>query len=83
VTCLRAPVQYGFLVKNPVEGIKLPTPKRRKKSKPYVTPEQFEALVARIREPYASMVHVVVYTGLRVSELVGLRWRNVHDDSID
>jgi integrase len=24
-----------------------------------------------------------VYTGLRVSELVGLRWRNVHDDSID
>ena len=43
MTCLRAPVQYGFLVKNPVEGIKLPPPKRRKKSKPYVTPEQFEA----------------------------------------
>jgi integrase len=28
------------------------------------------------------MVHVAVYTGLRVSELIGLRWRNVHNDSI-
>jgi Phage integrase, N-terminal SAM-like domain len=73
-----AAVQYGFLVKNPVESIKLPPPKKGKKSKPYVTPDQFEAFVARIREPYASMVYVAVYTGLRV----GLRWRNVHTDSI-
>jgi integrase len=77
-----AAVQYGFLIKNPVEGIKLPPPKKGKKSKPYVTPDQFEVFVARIREPYASMVYVAVYTGLRVSELVGLRWRNVHADSI-
>ena len=28
------------------------------------------------------MVYVAVYTGLRVSELIGLRWRNVHEDSI-
>ena len=28
------------------------------------------------------MVYVAVYTGLRVSELVGLRWRNVGEDSI-
>ena len=28
------------------------------------------------------MVYVAVYTGLRVSELIGLRWRNVGTDSI-
>jgi integrase len=28
------------------------------------------------------MVFVAVHTGLRVSELIGLRWRNVHADSI-
>ena len=33
-------------------------------------------------EPYASMVYVAVYTGLRVSGLCALRWRNVHESSI-
>jgi integrase len=28
------------------------------------------------------MVYVAVYTGLRISELIGLRWKNVHEDSI-
>src|SRR5205823_316726 len=53
-----------------------------KLTKPYLTPSQFAVLVELIREPYATMVYVAVYTGLRVSELVGLRWRNVHEDSI-
>ena len=35
-----------------------------------------------IPEPYASMVYVAVYTGLRVSELIGLSWRNINEDSI-
>ena len=35
-----------------------------------------------IAEPYASMVYVAVFTGLRVSELVGLRWHNIHEDAI-
>jgi integrase len=38
--------------------------------------------VELIAEPYASMVYVAVFTGLRVSELAGLRWRNVHEDAI-
>ncbi len=28
------------------------------------------------------MVYTAVYTGLRVSELIALRWEDVHDDSI-
>jgi integrase len=75
-------VQFGLLVTNPVEGLKLPPAKRGQKSKPYITPQQLYALLELIPEPYASMVFVAVYTGLRPSELVGLRWRNVHSDSI-
>jgi integrase len=80
---LRSAVEYGFLLKNPVEGVRLP-PERvgRRRSKPYVAPEQFDALLARIPEPYASMVYVAIYTGLRVSELTGLRWNDVHENSI-
>jgi integrase len=79
---LASAVKYEYLVKNPVEGVMLPPAKSGKREKPFLMPETFEALLALIREPYATMVYVAVYTGLRVSELIGLRWRNVHRDSI-
>jgi integrase len=79
---LGAAVEYGLLVKNPAEGVRLPVAKRGKRSKPFITQQQFEVLVELVAEPYASMIYVAVFTGLRVSELVGLRWRNVHEDSI-
>jgi integrase len=73
---------YGFLVTNPVEGLRLPRNKQGRMTKPYVDPMKFSALLSLIREPYASMVYVAIFTGLRVSELIGLRWRNVGADSI-
>jgi integrase len=73
---------YGLIVTNPVEGVRLPPSRRGKKVKPYVTPEQFSALIAVLPEPYATMVYVATFTGLRVSELIGLRWGDIHDDSI-
>ena len=79
---LGSALHYGYLVTNPVEGVVLPPPKTGKRIKPYLTPQQSEALVVLIAEPYATMVFVAVYTGLRVSELLGLRWRHVHEDSI-
>jgi len=75
-------VQYGLLVKNPVEGVRLPPPKTGRRPKPYITVELLNRLLGIIVEPYATMIFVAVYTGLRVSELIGLRWRNVHEDSI-
>ena len=44
-----------------------------------MTPQQFHVLIDLIAEPYATMIYVAVYTGLRVSELIGLRW----DDMLD
>jgi len=80
---LGSAVQYGLLVSNPVENVRMPAERRgRKLSKPYVTPAQFDQLIGRIPEPYASMVYVAIYTGLRVSELAGLRWNDVTFDSI-
>jgi hypothetical protein len=38
-----------------------------------ITFAQFEEILARIPEPYAMTVYVAVYSGLRVSELIGLR----------
>jgi integrase len=74
--------KYGLVLSNPVEGLRLPPRKRGKSAKPHITPEQFHKLLQLISEPYATMVYVAVHTGLRVSELIALRWKNVHEDSI-
>lgn len=80
---LRSAFEYGLLVKNPAEGVRLPAERTgRRRSKPYVTPAQFDVLLASIPEPYASMVFVAIYTGLRVSELAGLRWNDVHESAL-
>lgn len=79
---LGAAVRYRLLLKNPVEGVKLPRQKRGKKIKPWITREQFQKLIGLLTEPYATMVYVAIYTGLRVSELIGLRWEDIHEDSI-
>jgi integrase len=76
---LRSAVEYGMLVKNPVENVRMPAERRgKKRNKPYLTPGQFDALAKLIAEPYATMVFVAIYTGLRVSELAGLKWNDVH-----
>jgi integrase len=79
---LGSAVRYELLVKNPAEGIRLPRKKKGKKIKPWVTQTQFGSLVQLISEPYATMVFVAIFTGLRVSELIGLRWNDVLEDSI-
>lgn len=71
-----------FLVKNPLDGLRLPKDKRGRRRKPTLTPEQFNKLVQLVAEPYATMLYVAVWTGLRVSELIGLRWRCMHADAI-
>lgn len=79
---LRSAVRYGFLVQNPMVGLKLPVDKRPRRQKPVISPEQFGTLVECVAEPYATMLFVNVWTGLRISELIGLKWRCIHSDSI-
>ena len=77
---LESAIADELLTKNTMEHVKMPPRKRGKKTnKPYVTPQQFHALIDLIAEPYATMIYVAVYTGLRVSELIGLRWDDVLD----
>lgn len=79
---LRSAVDADCLLKNPLDGLRLPLDKRPRQPKSTITPEQFHALLTLVPEPYASMLFVSVWTGLRVSELIGLKWRCIHSDSI-
>ena len=79
---LRSAVDADYLIKNPLDGLRLPLDKRPRQPKPTITPEQFHALLERVSEPYATMLYIAVWTGLRVSEVIGLKWRCIHTDSI-
>lgn len=79
---LRAAVDMEYLNKNPAERLRLPVDKRPRQAKPTITPDQFAKLVEHVSEPYATMIYTSVWTGLRVSELIGLKWRCLHDDAI-
>jgi integrase len=80
---LRTARKYGLLALDPLDGIRLPPCKRgRVRTKPHITPEQFDELVNLIPEPYATMVYVAIFTGLRISELAGLKWEDVGPDRL-
>jgi integrase len=75
-------VRFGVVLTNPLTGVQLVPSRTGQKTKPTITPEQFGQLVDTISEPYSTMVYVCVLAGLRVSELVALKWEDVHTDSI-
>ncbi|MBV9482063.1 MAG: tyrosine-type recombinase/integrase [Acidobacteria bacterium] len=79
---LRSAVDAEFLEKNPLDGLKLPKDKRPRRVKPVLTPLQFYRLLELMPEPYATMVSVCVWAGLRASEVIGLRWRDIQPDAI-
>jgi len=79
---LRSAVDAEFLEKNPLDGLKLPKDKRPRRAKPVLTPRQFYQLLELMPEPYATMVCVCVWAGLRASEVIGLRWRDIQPDAI-
>ena len=58
------------------------TDKTGRRRKPFISPEQFNLLVDFVQEPYSTMIFAAAWTGLRVSELIGLKWRCIHADSI-
>ena len=66
---------------DPTIGLQL-VPDKKARKKVVITPEEFDQLVNAIPEPYSTMLYVAGWTGLRVSELLGLKWQCLQKDSI-
>ncbi len=69
-----------FAGDNPAIGVELPE-KKAVREKHVLLPDQIPSLLAALEEPVRTMVLVGVLTGLRVGEILGLRWRDVDFNS--
>jgi len=63
--------------RNPIELVKLKGTSRRTRRPQIITPEKFRELVDSLRDPYRIMAIVAMCTGLRVSEILALRWEHI------
>ncbi len=73
---LETAVEYGYLPVNPARGVKFP--QKGLKDKPVLLAgESLARLLAELREPHRTMVELIAATGLRIGELLALRWAAV------
>ena len=71
---LETAVEYGYLSVNPARGVKFPQ-KALKEKPAIIAGDSFAKLLKQVDEPYRTMVSLIAATGLRIGELLGLRWR--------
>ena len=62
---------------NPISLVTVRGSSKRKKQPRSLTVEEFQTLVKHLREPFRTMAIVQVCLGLRVSEVLALRWKDV------
>ncbi|HEX2710877.1 MAG TPA: site-specific integrase [Candidatus Acidoferrales bacterium] len=61
---------------NPACGVALPE-KKAIREKHVLSPDQISQLLALVREPFRTMVLLGILTGMRIGEILGLRWKDV------
>ena len=73
---LRTAVDWGYIKENPAHGVRFPA--RQPKAAVFLpTPEQVAQILKQLPEPAYTLLLLLVGTGLRVGEALGLRWEDV------
>jgi len=75
-TVLRSAVKRGHLEKNPAHGIVI-REGDSKKERRFYSVDQVRMLLGVLTEPCASVVAVAVLTGMRIGEILALRWKRI------
>lgn len=72
-------MRYEFFDRNPISLVRQSA--KREKVPDVLTAEEIGALLAELRDPYRVAVLLAACTGLRVSELLALKWEDIHFDA--
>ncbi len=75
-TILEAAVRDDLLISNPVRKTRMPRRGVVDEKAP-IAPEGLKALIEKLAEPSRSIASLLAMTGLRIGELLALRWQDV------
>jgi integrase len=75
-TVLRTAVERGYLGKNPAHGIRIRDTNAKPMRRIY-SPVQVRQLLTELAEPCRTVVLLAVLTGMRIGEILALRWKRV------
>lgn len=73
-------MQNDIIDKNYASFVKLPKDKKPEKSKPTFSPDEIAVLWSHADDTRARFVLLMIYTGLRIGEVAGIKPENVHLD---
>ena len=73
---LEVAVETGYFDRNPAHGIKTGE-REAKQEKGFLTPAQIHMLLPALSEPCRTIVLVAVLTGMRIGEILALRWKRL------
>jgi len=79
-TLFQAAIRWELLERNPIDLVR--QSRRRLKAPRVLTPLEFKTLLGQLNEPYKTMVITIACLGLRVSELLGLRWGDIDFENL-
>jgi len=73
---LRTAVSWGYLETNPVRGVALPA-RRSVRERRALTTDEVKALLGKLQEPCRTAVTLILLTGMRIGEVLALRWGKI------
>jgi integrase len=74
-------MRHEWLERNPITLVRQSA--KRQRVPDVLEVEEIKALLAELPEPFKTMVFLDAATGLRVSELVGLKWSDIDFDKLE
>lgn len=69
-------VNWDYALNNPVRGVKMPE-RTLKRPHRFLTAEEVRRLIAASNEPLRTIIILATMTGLRVGEILVLRWGRI------
>jgi len=69
-------VSWGYLAENPVRGVRMPE-RTLKRPRRFLRTDEVQRLLEALEEPARTVALLAVLTGLRIGEILGLRWGRV------